>query len=119
MSFVFVVHVHTRTLISFVQKNAENTLHRLLLPAQCARPSADTTLLHSMLLQSCFIARHGSRGRQLKRENLGALGPTASHIGTLLDEAVDDDAVAVDRGVLVVERVDERLGQVEQALCWE
>lgn len=52
----------------------------------------------------------------LEWERRRPLSPPAPHVGALLDEAVDDDAVAVDRCVLVVEGVDERLGQVEQSL---
>ncbi|CAN0531442.1 unnamed protein product, partial [Ectocarpus sp. 12 AP-2014] len=102
----FVVHAHEN--IGLVRaNNRENTLRCLLLPAQCAKPSADSPWLHSLLLQkSCIFERLGPRGRHLKWEKFGALGPTASHVGALLDEAVDDDAVAVDRCVLVVERVD-------------
>lgn len=42
--------------------------------------------------------------------------PPPRHVGTLLDEAVNDDAIAVYCRVLVVERIDERLGQIEQPL---
>lgn len=51
-----------------------------------------------------------------KREHHCARGPPPPEVGTFLHEAVDDDAVAVDRGVLVVQWVDERLAQVKQAL---
>lgn len=54
--------------------------------------------------------------RSLEREPQSALHPPPRHVGALLDEAVDDYAVAVDSRVLVVEGVDESLGQVEQAL---
>lgn len=51
-----------------------------------------------------------------EREHHRARGPPRPGVGAFLHEAVNDDAVAVDRGVLVVQGVDERLAQIEQAL---
>lgn len=72
-----------------------------------------TTWGHYLLFTS---VDYGEKKHASEREHHGASGPPPAKVGALLQEAVDDDAVAVDRGVLVVQRVNERLAQVEQSL---
>lgn len=88
------------------EKNTQNGLLQVL-----GKLASFICTKNALTIRNAAAAR-----RSLEGKPQSALRPPARHVGALFNEAVDDYAVAVNSRVLVVEGVDESLGQVEQAL---